>query len=383
MRTPTLAQLTLGIGCCLWGSSACASDDPKVSLIREANRNSFQSIRTLYAKYTIVQTPHGGKGGGGLASTTHTEVWQDGDKVRWVSDIEYPPDLTSPAPGNKKGKQEKQSKKLRQEGLLSGSELQIQTKRPNREGKWVVSGTMKVQAQDELLGRDVWSHALFIIRTQPRASLADLLGEKTDVQRLPSEVVDKHPCDRLLVKPADDPFSYQYDVLVDSRYNYLVRRLRPTSTRQGIVLRFEWNVNRFQECAPGLYFPAEVESRGYALKPGPKEELRLVSRVTFTSVVVNRRIDPSVFTFQFTPGAWLWDQRNQVGYKVGKDQKPDGPVVAQLVGGTKDSEPTYDEPPSSRFGYWSLGIAVASLGGLAVGAWWLFRRRRGGAAHAD
>jgi hypothetical protein len=346
------------------------ADDTTIAAIRDTNKNSLDSMQTLYAKYKVVAESKTGKG---TRSVTECEWWQDGPKARWVVIRE----LVADAPPGAKTDKPKINTVTREEGVLIGDEVKIQTRQRVGKQDWTEAGVIKAFKRDDYLGQDVWVQSLMILLVKPRASLSDLLSKGAKVEWLGAEQFEGRPCPRLRITPtANNPNGMRYDIMVDPRYNHLVRACRQSSDSPNVLGRGERFVVKVQECAPGLYFPAVIEYRKVRVWPGVKEELTNVTTTFFDKVVVNQPIPAETFKFDFKPGTSIWNQRDQTQYKVGKDQKPDGPVEAVPVGQQIQAEPSYSEQPSF-WGRYYLAILFSALGVVVVAAaWWFVGRKR-------
>jgi hypothetical protein len=376
MRGTLLVALALVCSWCAFAGSAVGQgDDGKLEMIRAVSRNSFQAIRTLHAKYTTIAEQQPEKEGGKVVRTqVWNEWWQDGKQVRWSTERDVPLEATA-KPGQDL---KKRVQRTRQEGVLSADgDVKSLYKQGFGDGKWIRQGAITTHKRDQALGADIWIIALFVIRQQPRATLADLLEDTKHVKQMGFEIVDKHRCEKLLLRPpaVGARSRIEYEVVVDSRYNYLVRGLKPVNTSPEARLRREVTVRRFLECAPGLFFPAEIESRSYTLT-AEKQKGKLLSKSTtrFTHVKANEHIDPRLFHLEFEAGTPIYDGRNQTMFTIGKDQKPVGPVEPVAPPRDMEAAPTYDEPPLRWWLFAAWGLPA--LLGLALGLWWLVRRRR-------
>jgi hypothetical protein len=357
---------------CLVAYAHAEVDPAVVERIRAGNLTSIDAIRTLHARYTVVQADRPKGGGEETIATMTVEWWQEGKQSRWVQYLETAlPKMAAPGKGGKG-----HVPHYREEGVIAANgEVKIRESRLSPDGKWQpIGGTIRNYSTKEVLGIDPWSSALVHLSHVPRATLVDLLQqEPKQILQCEPEQIDGQKCYRLQVLSSSG--ERQHHVLVDPRYNYLVRWHSATKASKKARNRSESRVERFQEPAPGIFFPAEVVTHVYRVSAeNGKGELRTTSRTKFTHIVVNQSIDPRLFDLELLPGTPIDDHRNNTSYVIGKDQKPVGEVVPFTSGGRDvEVKPTYAQAAGWS---WPLLIAAAAGVALLIGAGWCFIRSR-------
>lgn len=165
------------------------------------------------------------------------------------------------------------------------------------------------------------------------------------------------------------------EIWLDPKVNYLARKMHITMTLSGPKARGEHEVVRFKEAVPGIYFPEQVEARGYT-----DNNLDGTTMATFADIRINQPLQHDAFKLHYPSGVKVMDTIQGKFYTVDGDGRPVGTVknmqVVQtppLPVGVDPQTATEFEPTSATRWILPVSLGVLAMGGIA----WLIRKQTG------
>ncbi|MGI8979755.1 MAG: hypothetical protein ACR2FY_11075 [Pirellulaceae bacterium] len=181
-----------------------------------------------------------------------------------------------------------------------------------------------------------------------------------------------------------------FEIWFDPKVNYLACKLIRDSIRRSdqVNVHRESQVLRFTEAAPGIYFPAETETK--SLNDGKLVQHEIV---TFTDIRVNQPLPANIFALPIPPSATVIDKIQDREYQVDAAGKEFGPersppkfpplpagsgLPPENSNGTRgvaaQVETTTEPQPVTRWIVYAFLLLLTVTGGI-----WYFRRLQGSA----
>jgi len=113
-------------------------------------------------------------------------------------------------------------------------------------------------------------------------------------------------------RSAERKSTWTVEIHFDPSVNYLIRRtLYKAKLENGGILRREEKVLEFHECAPGLYFPAQIAGN-YEVDAKPWTS----HTAEITDLKVNQPLPKDIFDLRFPHGITMVDTEGGVSYRV-------------------------------------------------------------------
>lgn len=222
--------------------------------------------------------------------------------------------------------------------------------------------------------------------------MEQLLSQGQKASKTSREPLEGRDCLKLKMSTKYDEGRGDYDIWFDPKVKYLACRLVGTYSGFGDLpkSRRESQVLKFMEPVPGIFFPAEAETKFFAGDKLTQHEV-----VTFSDVRINQPLPADIFELPIPANATVMDQIQDRQYKTDANGKETGPseplpkgmpAMPAMPAKGSDSEikptpavilqtPTKTEPQSK-----TRWILYGLLSVLAVcGAIWYVRRLRSSA----
>ncbi|MCE9528277.1 MAG: hypothetical protein K8R36_19720 [Planctomycetales bacterium] len=223
-------------------------------------------------------------------------------------------------------------------------------------------------------------------------TLEQLLSQKQKAGKVSREPYEGHDCIVLHMSTKFEGGRGEFDIWFDPKVKYLACRLvgNFSGTADRPPVRRESQVLKFMEPAPGIFFPAEAETKFFS-----GEKLTHHEVVTYSEVRINQPLPADIFELPIPANATVLDQIQEREYKTdanGKETGPSRPLAngmpvapgqASVPGGKPApaviaQKETKTEPePMTRWILYGLVAVLAIAGGV-----WYVRRLRGGADSA-
>jgi hypothetical protein len=213
-------------------------------------------------------------------------------------------------------------------------------------------------------------------------TLDELLSRQHKVRQISRQAYQGHECVvlKLMVYLAEETPG-EFEIWFDPKVNYLACKLIGESTIQTskpFKSRRESQVLRFVEVTPGIYFPAETETKFYNDGTLAQHDV-----VTISDIRVNQPLAPNIFEMPIPPNATVIDRIRDREYKVDSQGKPTGserslpkgsplPVSSELPSTIAQVETTAEARPFIRWILYGLLLVLASASIV-----WYIRRLRG------
>ena len=165
-----------------------------------------------------------------------------------------------------------------------------------------------------------WSRALFVAVDRPRYTFLDLLSDPKYVREVRSVEKDGK---RLYQVNLVTPLGNDLETWVDPDRNFLVTKTIWFGVHKGEhEPRIEQNVAAFEQVAPGVYFPKEINASLFQPAPAGKESLVQTTRTRFSSIKINEDFASTVFKLTIPIGARVVDNIEGITYQMGPGGKP-------------------------------------------------------------
>lgn len=161
--------------------------------------------------------------------------------------------------------------------------------------------------------------------------------------------------------------SVKFEIWVDPSVNYLIRKVSAVL----VDMRWEIDVLKYVEAAPGIYFPKECIHHMYN-----KDKMQRRIEVSLDNLGLNKPLPQNTFDLHFPPGRPVVDSIRGVTYTASADEKPIGTPKridsTLLVVPPENTQSVTAEEPRSRLAW----IIVAAFGIPTVIAIAMIIRRR-------
>jgi hypothetical protein len=218
---------------------------------------------------------------------------------------------------------------------------------------------------------DVWQLGLLfvplLVEERQLLPFDELLRKGQNVVGVARRADGEHHC---IVVELADANEVRRELWFESRYNYLIWKTVYTQDRKSIkqgAVRTEIKVTKFEEAAPTIFFPADVE-----LNRTVDAKVTDIRMTTFSDIQVNEPLPPDVFDFRFPPGTRVFDRIMGKSYITDAEGNPapgqinDAPAKVAPAVRSESREVSISEPTS--WSAWILPCSLAALGG-AFGLW--------------
>ncbi len=317
-------------------------DSNALALVREAHRQTRQSIQTIEVTFSVIpldlETSRPRQG-----QRIDVEWRQAGEAIRC---LRRTGDVTT-------------------DQLWHDGEMKALETRKGKNNKLVRAGSLSSNKKTISIVTNPWVQGILRVPLQLDRVFDDALAERSRILELARVQQDGNTLYRARFSAppvGGNQQAVEHEALFDPQHGFLVRKTRCSTAKY----RQELDVLKFAEPKPGIFFPSEVELRVFN-----DDKLRSKTRVTFTSVRVNGVVDPSYFELHFPEGISVADHRKGLAYKTGAQEQPAGDVVAL------NTTPASNANVRRRFANNKMWI-TAGLGAtvLIAGAGFLLWRRR-------
>ncbi len=217
---------------------------------------------------------------------------------------------------------------------------------------------------------DAWMYALFAFagpdQTAPLVTLDRLLSK-------PHELLDARQISssgKNLVYTRMRHALSELEFWFDPNVNYLVRKHSVSTLTQPTAIRTVFEVAKFEEIVPGIFFPVEVRL-SHMIEGKPFFD----QTATFSHVEVNKFIPSDRLRLTIPAGAEVSDQIRNRLYRMDADGRPagDDKEIQDYHSPSKDVKPY--EPTRQRDWGISAWLAALSLGILLISASLRLRKR--------